>query len=612
MNLSTSHRKAPVSVRFTERMKGFVTLGQQSFEEGCQTGQSNQTPLMFELTIGMEDIESFTSRAGQPAQAIGYIDSPLFGGRRPVLRGQFSLFAASGDVDRRTMRYRLLFEDTQGNPLTLYGFKSMRGGLFPRIWKDTTTLFTTILKGHVPDEYEYEYEYEYDGGGNGNEGIDIASKGCGDQQVVATGILRIAITDFLHQLTTFQADAPSLSKRIRAIARFGLFFSSWLWNIYGKFRLHGWEPEIRDIPLHTLSGVTNAKVTTHYTSTEDGLGISLLQFSRAPCEDVVLLVPGLTASSDMFIMPEHYNLTQYLLDHGFTEVWTLDGRISNRHPYNTARHRYTVDDVALYDNPAAIEKIREVMGPDVRIHIISHCLGALSVSMSLFAGTIKGIQSVIANGVSLTPRVGKAALAILTVGPFFADNIFGFEYLNPNWSTEPAPPFGKLLSKGISLLHKECDVPACHMTSFMWGYGYPVLFKHANLDDATHRRTGDLFGGSGMQYHRHIRKMVNSDNTAVKYAPQDVRYRKLPDNYLQNAAAVTTPMLLIAGQENGVFTDSNILCHQRLEKVAPGRHRLELIPDYGHADVIIGKWAAHDIFPRFLEFLRANQTNRIP
>ena len=574
---------APVGVRFTEQMKGFVSLGQQSFEEGCETGRTAQTPLMFELTIVIDDVDRFIADADHPAVAIGYIDSPLFGGCRPVLKGYFNLFADSGDQDRKTMRYQLFFEDAAGEPLTLSGFKTMRDDLGLDAWADTTTLFTTILQGHV------------------------AHDGTSEATVAATGILRIEVADFLHQLASFRADAPEFVQRSRAIAKFGQFFMGALWKIYGTTQVHGWAPNIREIALHTLDGVTDASVSTHYTSTGDGLGISLLRFTRAPCQDVVLLVPGLTASSDMFIMPEHYNLTQYLLDSGFTDVWTLDGRISNRQPYNTARHRFTVDDVALYDNPAAIAKMRQVLGPEVRIHIISHCLGALSVAMSLFAGTISGIQSVIANGVALTPRVGRAALAMLTLGPFFSENIAGFEYLNPNWSLEPAPPLGKLLAKAVSLLHHECDVPACHMTSFMWGYGQPVLFRHANLDDVTHRRTGDLFGGSALQYHRHIRKMVKSDCTAVKYAPQDVRYRHLPDNYLQNAAQVTTPMLLVAGQENGVFLDSNILCHQRLEKIVPGRHSLELIPGYGHADVIIGKQAARDIFPRFLQFLQAQQ-----
>jgi cholesterol oxidase len=45
-------------------------------------------------------------------------------------------------------------------------------------------------------------------------------------------------------------------------------------------------------------------------------------------------------------------------------------------------------------------------------------------------------------------------------------------------------------------------------------------------------------------------------------------------------------------------------CHQQIERVARGRHSLALIPDYGHADVMIGKNAGTDIFPRFLSFLQ--------
>jgi cholesterol oxidase len=141
------------------------------------------------------------------------------------------------------------------------------------------------------------------------------------------------------------------------------------------------------------------------------------------------------------------------------------------------------------------------------------------------------------------------------------------------------------------------------MTSFMWGVGQPVLFRHENLHDTTHRRVGDLFGGSGVHYYRHVLKMLKADNTAVKYDPGDVRYRHLPNNYMDNAAKVETPLLLVAGQQNALFLDSNVLCHQRLERVAPGRHGLVVVPGYGHADVFIGQNAAQDVFPRLVSFL---------
>src|SRR5262249_29789042 len=105
----------------------------------------------------------------------------------------------------------------------------------------------------------------------------------------------------------------------------------------------------REIPLYTLQGVKDAEATTHWFTTEDGLGLSLLRFCRAPARDVVVIIHGLTTSSDMFIQPEHYNLVSYLLDHDFTDVWTLDFRMSNRHSYNLLPNDWSMDDCAVYD-----------------------------------------------------------------------------------------------------------------------------------------------------------------------------------------------------------------------------------------------------------------------
>ena len=140
----------------------------------------------------------------------------------------------------------------------------------------------------------------------------------------------------------------------------------------------------REIALYTLEGVPDAEITTHYFSTEDKLGLSLLRFLREPSDDVVMIIHGLTTSSDMFIMPEHYNLVRYLHDHGYGDVWTLDFRMSNRHSYNLTPHKFTMDDCAAYDFPAALETMRKQIG-DRRIHVICHCLGSMSFMMSLAA-----------------------------------------------------------------------------------------------------------------------------------------------------------------------------------------------------------------------------------
>jgi cholesterol oxidase len=288
-------------------------------------------------------------------------------------------------------------------------------------------------------------------------------------------------------------------------------------------------------------------------------------------------------------------------------VWTMDGRISNRYYYNLQRNNYNVDDLALYDHPAAIETVRKAVGSDARIHVISHCFGALSFVMSLFGKTTTGVRSVIANGVGLTPCVPFPAKIKLLLGPFLTDYVLGLEYLNPYWRRESGFGAGKVLARAISAIHQECDSPECHMLSFMWGYGFPVLYKHDNLHEVTHKRVGDLFGGVSVNYYRHVLKMLNAGNTAVKYNPKEPKYRSLPDNYFEHATSIETPVLFVAGQDNQLFLDSNIVCYERLQKIVPDRHQLHVFPKYGHADVIIGKNADKDIFPRFVEFLEQNR-----
>lgn len=364
---------------------------------------------------------------------------------------------------------------------------------------------------------------------------------------------------------------------------------------------------MREIPLFTLDGVRDAEVTTHWFWTEDKLGLSFTRFRRGlPDEatEAVMIVHGLTTSTDMFIMPEHYNLVSYLLDNGYHDVWCLDFRMSNRHSYNLFEHEYTMDDVALYDYPAALAEMRRHVG-DKPVHVISHCLGANSFVMSLFAKVVDGVSSVVANSVALTPRIPRWSHVKLTLGPNFVEHVLGFPYLNPRWSQDKGITRGKLVSRFLSLFHPECDVPACHMLSVMWGSGRPALYHHENLAEVTHRRGGDLYGATSMNYYRHVAKMVRAGR-AVRYDDQPAHSR-LPADYLTHARDIETPMLLMTGDDNKVFTDSNVVCHQALERLAPGRHELHVFGGYGHQDPFMGERVAADIFPRLLDFIEKHR-----
>ncbi len=360
-------------------------------------------------------------------------------------------------------------------------------------------------------------------------------------------------------------------------------------------------PMTAPIPRYSLDGVRDAEITTHYLSTADGLGLSMLRFTRRAGGDAVLLVHGLTTSTDMFVMPEHRNLVSCLLDEGY-DVWSLDFRMSNRHSYNLGYHRYTLDDCALFDFPPAVAEVRNHIG-DRPLHVIAHCLGSVSFSMSLFAGAVDGITSLVANSVSLTPRVPWLSRLKLAATPR-AVELAGIQYVNPRWSEDPWLTPGKLFSRAVSLLHRECDEPSCHMLSFMWGSGWPALYNHDNLDERTHRRAADLYGPTSMHYYRHMRRMVRANNTAVKYRPGNPSHAELPDNYLAHARKITTPILFLTGADNRVFADSNIECHRRLAALGCTQHELRVIPGYGHQDVFMGRNAAVDVFGHVIDFIR--------
>lgn len=369
----------------------------------------------------------------------------------------------------------------------------------------------------------------------------------------------------------------------------------------------------REIPLYTLEGVRDAEVTTRYFSTDDGLGLSLIRFQRpnaGPAQDAVMLIHGLTTSTDMFIMPEHENLVSYLLDHGHPDVWCLDFRMSNRHSYNLFPHSWTFDDVALYDYPPAVEMIRRETG-GVPLHVISHCLGAQTFTMALFAGTVEGIASVVANSTALTPRVPSWSSLKLRFAPTLVERVLGFPNLNPRWSDEPGFSLGKVFSKVVSAFHRECDEPACAMLSLMWGTGFPALYSHDNLADITHRRSGDLYGATSLNYYRHVSRMVRAGSRPLKYDFDEPRHASLPDDYLTSAREVRTPVLLTTGADNNVFSDSNPFLHKRLQELGCTQHELHVFPGYGHQDVFMGKDVARDVFPTLLQWIDRHSAPRV-
>lgn len=198
---------SPTSLSFTEEMKGHVALDVDDPERGGTLGRSLRQRLSFRLTITADDVDRFVADPEHEAEAVGYVDCDVLGGRLRVERGRFNLFTRDDDPRRRRMLYRLHLRAPAGAPLTLVGHKDVHDDPGLDVWPDTSTLYVRLLAGHTrPDN-------------------DATAP------VVGAGVVIIQVGDLIQQLTTFRTVGP---RPAQAMESFGRLFLGELWAVYGK------------------------------------------------------------------------------------------------------------------------------------------------------------------------------------------------------------------------------------------------------------------------------------------------------------------------------------------------------------------------------------------
>ena len=195
------------SLSFTERMRGPAAVGVTDPRRGALVGRTRGHSIMFELTITAPDIDAFGRDPLHTGVATGYVVCDVLGGRLDVERGWFNLFVHPAGSAGRRMLYRLWLRDPGGSALTLVGYKEVtnRAGFTP--WKDTTTLFTHVLDGHMPPPDPL------------TDRAGQAAFLTPEDGVRAAGILRISPAAFARQLTTFQATGAHAGSALLDFAR---------------------------------------------------------------------------------------------------------------------------------------------------------------------------------------------------------------------------------------------------------------------------------------------------------------------------------------------------------------------------------------------------------
>jgi cholesterol oxidase len=202
-----------VGMEFTEEMKGFLTESikdaarPEEYAEAEKRGKGEGNELRFKLTIYIDDVDGFVTEPQHEARAEGYV--AMGPSKYSVERGRFNLFIEDPGTHTKRMLYWLQFRGDDDQPYLMKGYKEIHDDPdvnVREIWKDTTTLFTTIYRGKTTTD-----------------------------PVVGQGIIRVHLQDLLKQLTTFHVrNAPNARAKARALNQFMSFFFGELWETYVK------------------------------------------------------------------------------------------------------------------------------------------------------------------------------------------------------------------------------------------------------------------------------------------------------------------------------------------------------------------------------------------
>lgn len=190
---------APVGIAFRETMAGAFALDVTDPQAGARCA----TKLAMHAAVEIDDVAAFVRDPRHEAKLTGTIE---FGPWREPLkatRGRFALFAPSSEPALTYMVYELGFERA-GKPYYLAGKKHVRIGNPLKLWRETTTLYTTL-----------------------HEGFNARGP------VVGAGVLQLGVSDLVRLLSTLEATrAPDLRAKLRAVGGFFRFFASELIRTY--------------------------------------------------------------------------------------------------------------------------------------------------------------------------------------------------------------------------------------------------------------------------------------------------------------------------------------------------------------------------------------------
>jgi cholesterol oxidase len=549
-----------LGLRFTERMAGWFLPADVPSAETQVDGGSGRGAFECVLTIVADDLKEMLEDRTHPARIIGTVNAPVLSASpMTALEGDFNLFVVDDTaIDTRQMRYRMTLTSAEGARYIFRGVKLIRDDPGFDVWSDTTTLYYTVFDGE-------------------------------SGRALGKGILQVTWRDFLRQMRTLEiTNARHWIDRWRGLWRFVRFFARTLLEVYGGvlappkvFDPSAAERSRRQLRLPTKK-VTTLRVPNGTRSREVEVRLTRYQ---GGLKGPVILSPGFGTSTLAFSIDTiDPNLTEYLCEYGY-DVWLLDYRASPELP--AARSQFTIDDIVTKDYPAAVEAVRRETGRDVQF--LGHCIGSMAILMSLLAG-LQGVRSVVCSQVALHPAAPTANKIKARLRLAAILEALGFKDLTTDFDTRARWRdwlFEILLRFYPTSRH--CNNPVCRRILFLYG----EVFKHDQLNEATHGAIHEMFGVANIRSLKHLSKIVRR-GLAVDRNGRDI--------YLSAVERLALPIAFLQGEENPIFLPRgteqtyNLLCEVNGERL----YTYHIIRNYAHMDCFIGKHVARDAFPIML------------
>ena len=315
-------------------------------------------------------------------------------------------------------------------------------------------------------------------------------------------------------------------------------------------------------------------------TTRDGWKIALHNYFHRPASaarDTILLCHGLSVNRYNLDGPGDLSLAKYLHSHGW-DVWLVElrgaGCSSKPRPWNKLRYDWNLDDYIFHDVPAAIRFVREKTGRD-QIHWLGHSLGGMLAYAFLCTHGNEWAKSVVTIG---SPSMRAVRNPVLDkMAPL--KPLMNLLRRTPHASQEPllAPAVAHSAPWTARLVLNPENMRKSDITKML-----RVAIE--DIPTSLIQQLWDWYDESSMVKH----------------------YGFL--SYSESLSRITAPLYVIAGSDDRLTPAED--CRTVYDLASSEDKKIDVFGretgcrhDYGHIDLVIGRYARQEVWPHILNWL---------